>query len=484
MTSQLAQKCVEVYSVVRDRVYRCREDLGVGEVRFNSTLLFLIIGFILRRAVLLYGDPGGGKTTSAELVGSLMAGIPLPALVSASIRGSPGMTEEVLTRLDLGKLACGVEEMIPASFVRCPVHIVDELSRIPEIKQAVLLEGMRTGRWTYLGHMVTTGPRPLFATLNYEAHGAGTFGLTAALADRFSVATEAGYGGLRTIVEIADRDTEALVEELGLADRADEAIELLNRRPYDPAAIRGFCEAFKGHLASKGLPVLSAPDLDQALSEILSIPIGRGPEGPRIQDRQAARPDQPGRPDEHWSQAGWFRAFLFSVLNYCTRQGAKRSARPGDAGGLQTCSEDCRHVKSSCSGIIDGGSRRQERDITLTSKALAWFLGDPVVEVRHIVAAAPHCLMHRRQFSRDLLTRAGATRRTGPVQLEAARLLVQKVYREFSELEDLIKEFALKSLQPGLDMPGIDGLIEIGGQRAVRVRELHPFFHDLAETVG
>lgn len=482
MTSPIAKKCVEIYTFVREQLYRCREDLEVGEVRFNSTLLFLIIGFILRRAVLLYGDPGSGKTTSAELVGSMMAGIPLPALVSASIRGSPGLTEEVLTRLDLGKLALGVEEVVPASFVTCPVHIIDELSRIPEIKTACMLEGIRTGRWVYLGHLVATGRKPLFATLNYEAQGAGTFGLTAALADRFSLATEAGYAGVHTVMEIADRDTEAIALQMGLADRTDEAIQLLNRRPFDPLAIAAFCEEFKVHLASKGVPVLTAADLDQALSEIESIPIGRGPDDLAVADRHAADSGKLRAADDPWSQAGWFRGFLFSALNHCARHGAKRSARPGDAGGRQSCPEDCRFVKSSCSGVVDGGSRRQERDITLASKALAWIMGEPSVELKHIVAAAPHCLFHRRQFSRELLAKAGAARRTGPVQLEAAKLFVASAQREFLEMEELLRDFTLRSRQQKLELPaGLDALIELGGQKAVRIRELHPFFHDLAE---
>jgi len=452
----VASKVWDVYAAAQ-RIFKSPNDLEVSGVRLNSSLTLCLLGFLTKSAVLILGSPGSGKTTLAEVLGCMLGGIPFPALVSTVIRGAPEATDEKLVgRLDLGRLQSGEEEVIFSSFTKSPVHIVDELNRIPTIKQAILLEGVRTGKWLYLGQLLPKGKTPFFATCNFEDRGAGTFPLIPALADRFSVAVESGYPGLRIALEIAATDTEAAIEAAGLCHYAEEAMLLLNSKKYDPQAIVSLSEQFKCHLAERGVPTLTEAQLDQAWQEIHAMPFGDG-SGVDLS-----------------SETGRFLAFLITCLNFCARTGAKRGDQFGETAKTE-CPTDCRFKVLACGTVQGGGSRRQERDLVIWSRALAWLLGEPRADAAHVKAVTPYVLWHRRAFSPDLLAKTDLGRRTHPVALEAAHRWVDRAWREFAELQP---RFAELQAQLTADQ------ITLGRQTALRIEELHPVLQDLARSFG
>ena len=458
MTPQ--EKMLKLYQRIRDDFYRCREDLIVAGRAFNSTLLLVMSSFLLQVNVILFGDYGQGKTSVAELVAAIMAGLPYPAVIASEVRGSPEITEEKLIgRLHLGKLQQGEEVVLWSTFVKAPVHIIDEIVRIPPIKQAFILEGARTGRWLYLGQLLDTGRTPLFATANVEDLSGGSFTLIPALADRFAIGLDALYPRVQATLELAiGSDLEEKLAQAGLMDHAGEAIALLTSSDYDRERLLRFMEGFKRHLERHGFTPLYAPELETARGEIQGMPLSE--------------------------RAKQFLGLLISSLNFCLKMGQKRGAGFGEGEGAQReCPKDCPHYDTPCSWVLGGGSRRQEHELVQLARTLAWLLGAEQVEPEHLRAVAPFVLWHRRSFSRTLLAKVEARQRLYPVKLEAARLFVEEVYREFSEMKELL-DYAHENL-PELKRRFAEGdgradLLELG-QRHVRLVELPPYIQDLLD---
>lgn len=446
----LHKKVLGLYEKILTDFYKAKEDLEINGRRFSSTLLLELIGFINRANSIIFGDYGQGKTTSAEVVGSIMAGMPYPVVVSSEVRGSPEITEEkLLGRVHLGQLQQGIELVLWSSFVKSPIHIVDEITRIPEIKQSMILEGIRTGRWLYLGQLLETGRTPLYATANFEDLTGGSFELIPALMDRFALGLDSAYPGVRKSLQLAfEEELDAKVERAGLAERTDEALELL-RSEYDREALREFTEDFKRHLEEHGFTPLYADELDQARREIQLIPLSQ--------------------------QAERFMGFTISILNFCPRTEQKRHAGFGENGSAQgCCSQDCPFYDTACSRVVDGGSRRQERDIIQTARALAWILGEDRVGVEHLRAVAPFNLWHRRAFARDYLSKLAGQKRVYPLKLEAAHRFVEEIYEEFEERQDLTEYiYENESKLRGQDS------VSIWKQTDVDPGKLHPHYRDL-----
>jgi len=457
----LQEKVLNLYRQIREDFYRCREDLSIGGRKFNSTLLLVLVGFLNRVNVILFGDYGQGKTTAVELTASLMAGLPYPAVIASEIRGSPEITEEKLIgRVHLGELQRGKEVVIWSTFVKAPVHIIDEIVRIPPIKQSFILEGARTGTWLYLGQLLNTGRTPLFATANVEALSSGSFTLVPALADRFALGLDALYPRVQSTLEVAlGGYLEDKLAQAGLMDEAEEAISFLASPGYDRELLREFTEKFKRHLEARGFTPLYADELEAARKEIQGMPLSK--------------------------DARQFLAFMISTLNFCPKTGQKRSPGFGEGeGGQHECPKDCPFYDSSCGLVLGGGSRRVERDLVQTARTLAWLVGAEQVEVEHLVQVAPFVLWHRRGFSRRLLSKAEARQRLYPTKLEAARLFVEQAHSEFNEMKELLgKYFYPKRDELKRRFAKGDGradLIELG-QHSVRLAELNPHIQDLLD---
>ncbi len=63
---KLQDKVTGLYDRIRNDFYLCRDDLEVSGERYNSALLFGVLTELNKGNQLLFGEYGGGKTTSAE----------------------------------------------------------------------------------------------------------------------------------------------------------------------------------------------------------------------------------------------------------------------------------------------------------------------------------------------------------------------------------------------------------------------------------
>ena len=168
------KQVMEIYQFISDHLYYNRPDMEVKGERFNSAILFSLLT-AQQGARIDHWRTWLGKTTSAEFVCSLVYEFPLGVIWGSEVSGHPEQTEEkIIGRPDLGKLNQGEEDVVWTNFTQIPVKIVDEINRLPETKQSMILDGVDRGNWEYLNEMIINDEYCLFATANYQDGGTNT----------------------------------------------------------------------------------------------------------------------------------------------------------------------------------------------------------------------------------------------------------------------------------------------------------------------
>src|SRR3989338_2313446 len=238
---KLQPKVKALYDALRNDFYLCRDDFDSNGERYNSALLLGTLTELNRGKMLLFGEYGGGKTTSAEYLNSMFNGLPLDLVKRVAIRGNPQLTEEkMIGRPHYGKMHQGQEDVVWQHFVLVGPKIFDEFNRLPESNQAVVLNGVDRGEWNYLNDFISTGKQPFFATCNY-----------------------------------ADRENNALIPPI--LDRFDVAVE--SKFPEEiQKQLEEIVREHDGGLRKKGFEVLSSQDKERIEQEIRAVPLDRDAE--------------------------------------------------------------------------------------------------------------------------------------------------------------------------------------------------------------
>src|SRR4030066_47039 len=83
----------ELYRFINERLYFNRPDLEIKGERFNSAILLSLLTALKTGKELIIGEPGLGKTTSAEFVCSLIYQLPLGVIWGSEVSGHPEQTE-------------------------------------------------------------------------------------------------------------------------------------------------------------------------------------------------------------------------------------------------------------------------------------------------------------------------------------------------------------------------------------------------------
>ncbi|MFX1574386.1 MAG: AAA family ATPase [Promethearchaeota archaeon] len=149
--------------------------------------LCVLNALVPNSAMLLIGGHGGGKTTLVKLLGRMFTANSLNEIESSIIRGHPQLTEEKLIgTLKLGKLMKdGEEEVVWRQFVTNFWKIIDEVNRLTPYAQDILLSLLAEGTVKYYDTITTVTKYCLFATIN--PHDVGTFELSQPFLDRFGI---------------------------------------------------------------------------------------------------------------------------------------------------------------------------------------------------------------------------------------------------------------------------------------------------------
>ncbi len=414
---------MELYQFIHDHLYFNRPDLEINGERFNSTILFSLLTGLKKGKELIIGEPGLGKTTSAEFVCSLIYQFPLGVVWGSEVSGHPEQTEEkIVGRPDLGKLNRGEEDVVWTNFSQIPAKIVDEINRLPETKQSMILDGVDRGNWEYLNEMIINEEYCLFATANYQDGGTNT--IIAPLVDRFDVMVESRYPGAN------------LSFLIGKSNRKDHIL----RHPKYEKELHRILNAKTPY--EKKIPLVE--EVCDSFGEYVHETLGVKPLQKR--DRQQIRLEMDDTDLDQDASA--FTRMLLAELSFCDRYGQKRS--------LENCEEGCHYTGYLCHEIKNCASNRLPISIKQYAQALAWLLEDSEVDIEHVKSVLPYTLAHRTQWKDEIVSQRERSKRDDPFPIFLAKEAVKTVsqrYREQSEhLKDALavgsKIFQGESLEP------------------------------------
>jgi Mg-chelatase subunit ChlI len=393
-------KVRDIYTFISENLYFARPDLDVQGEMVNATLLLNLLTALIGGKALIIGEPGLGKTTAAEYVCALVYGFPLGVIWSSVVAGHPEQTEEkIIGRPDLGKLNQGEEVVVWSFFARLPIKIVDEINRLPETKQSLILDGVERGKWEYLNQGIINDEFCLFATANYQDQGTNT--LIPPLLDRFDILVESKHPGANIASLIGQRRTRDAL----LRHEASEAAFLTALRgpsngqqhasSLEPAH-RQFAKVLQQRC---GLHILSRTDRQTLRQEITALEV------------------EPA--------ASAFLRMMVAELSFCCKYGQKRSS--------EMCDEGCHYTGYLCYEVRNCASNRLPGSLYRYAQALAWWQGAASVEVEHMRAVLPYILAHRTQWRESYLLARERERRHEPILLHAARQATATVSRRFHE---------------------------------------------------
>jgi len=412
-----------IYQFISDHLYFNRPDLEIKGERFNSAILLSLLTGLQEGKELIIGEPGLGKTTSAEFVCSLVYQFPLGVIWGSEVSGHPEQTEEkIIGRPDLGKLNRGEEDVVWTNFSQIPVKIVDEINRLPETKQSMILDGVDRGNWEYLNEMIINEEYCLFATSNYQDGGTST--IIAPLMDRFDVMVESRYPGAN------------LSFLIGKNRRKDQ---ILRHPKYE----RGLHRIFKSK-APYSKKISKMEEVCNAFGVYVEETLGVRPL--RRQDRGQIRTEMGSL--EMDLDASAFTRMVLAECSFCERYGQKRI--------VEHCEDGCHYTGYLCHDIKNCASNRLPISIKQYAQGLAWLLEDSEIDIEHIKSVLPYTLAHRIQWKEEILSQKERAKRDDPFPIflskEGVKLISQR-YREQSEhLKDALavgsKIFQGESLEP------------------------------------
>ncbi|MBK34000.1 MAG: hypothetical protein CME26_00535 [Gemmatimonadetes bacterium] len=425
----------DILSYVEDHLYYNRPDLEIGGERFNASLLMSVLTGLVGGKALIVGEPGLGKTTSAEYVGALLYRLPLGTVWEAEVSGHPEQTEEkIIGRPNLGELNQGREQVVWSAFAQLPVKIVDEINRLPETKQSLILNGVDRGHWTYLNAMLINEEFTLFATANYQDRGTNT--LVPPLMDRFDVMVESKHPGPNLSWAIGTDST----RESALRDtRCESAIQEWLGGTGPPSEIETLCDGFGERVSSSlDLPTLGRERRRQAREEMATL----------VFDTDAS---------------ALMRTYL-AELTFCCKYGQKRSN--------EFCGEGCHYTGYLGYGVKGCLSNRFPVSVRQYAQALAWLLGDSSITVEHLRLVLPYTSAHRIQWRDDGETDVEHGPRGDAYLIHRAREAVNDVVRRYTEQSGRIRE-ALEVANRAFS-----------GEKVVPVDGEHPIYEEIKKDLG
>ncbi|MFW9996363.1 MAG: AAA family ATPase [Candidatus Odinarchaeota archaeon] len=313
---------------------------GTIKLPLVSTLCVLN-SLVPRSAMLLSGGYGGGKTSIVTLLGRMLTSQPLKKIQEGILRGHPNLTEEkMIATLEPGPLLNRGEQIVAwRDFVKVKWKIVDEVNRLSEYNQNILLSLLAEGRIKYYDQVYDAEDFTLYATLN--PGGTGTFKLGIPFLDRFALSLP--------ITSPTLSDNEIIIQ--GQDEKLFGYDEM-----YQVPAVVTFSELNEIKLMVEKIPITGiAEQFIHALIRETTICI---------------------------------RAEKTLVYETVGRE----------IGGRMCDSCHWNVQKSICNKIITPLSTRALKDLKRFAKALAWLCDSKETDLNHVIALTPYVIAHRALF--------------------------------------------------------------------------------------
>lgn len=403
---KLLKKTWDIYSFIQENLYLNRPDMRIGENKFNSALLLGLLTALNQGKEIIMGEPGLGKTTSAEYICAMIYRFPLGIVWAGVVSGHPEQTEEkIIGRPDLGRLNQGEEVVVWSYFSQLPVKIVDEINRLPETKQSIILDGVDRGKWEYMNNVIINEEYCLFATANYQDRGTNT--LIAPMVDRFDVMVESKHPGPNIASTISMKDMSSKLLRNIEYERKFNKILLEQEDHYDKMKrIEDLCDRFGDQVEREfHVKLLSHEEREKIREAIHQIPLDL--------------------------DANAFMRTVIAELSFCHKYGHKRTN--------EQCGEGCHYSGYICYHIKNCISNRFPISARTYAQSLAWFMGDKEVNVEHLKTVIPYTLAHRLQWRAEYVSQKQSHIRSDSLQIHVAKEMVKELYQRYNEQSTHIK---------------------------------------------
>jgi MoxR-like ATPase len=400
------KKVRDIYGFIQENLYLNRPDMKIGEGSFNSALLLGFLTALNQGKEIIMGEPGLGKTTSAEYICAMIYRFPLGLLWASVVAGHPEQTEEkIIGRPDLGRLNQGEEVVVWSYFSQLPVKIVDEINRLPETKQSIILDGVDRGKWEYMNNVIINEEYCLFATANYQDRGTNT--LIAPMVDRFDVMVESKHPGPNMAMMISMKDRyDNLLRNIEYERKFNEILSEREAHHKKMKLIEDLCNRFGDYMEKEfQIKMLTCEEREKIRDSIRKIPIDL--------------------------DANAFLRTVIAELSFCHKYGQKRTN--------EQCEEGCHYSGYICYHIKNCISNRFPISARTYAQSLAWFMGDKEVNVEHLKTVIPYTLAHRLQWRDEYVSQKQSHIRSNSLQIHVAKEMVKELYQRYNEQSTHIK---------------------------------------------
>ena len=91
------ERVLGIYQLMNDHLYFNRPDIEIKGDKYNSAILLSLLTALKQGKELIIGEPGFGKTTSAEFICSLMYQFPLGSFGEVRSRAIPSKQKKRLS---------------------------------------------------------------------------------------------------------------------------------------------------------------------------------------------------------------------------------------------------------------------------------------------------------------------------------------------------------------------------------------------------
>jgi MoxR-like ATPase len=350
--------------------------------------LAVINALVDRGTMLLYGGHGGGKTTLAKYLGQVFHKLSKDAIEDCILRGHPQLTEEkILGSLDIAQLTRAKELNV-------------------EKKVDVVWNDFVDSPWKIIDELNRLSPYAQNILLSLLAESSVKYHNESKRLPNFSL-----YATMNP------KDEGNFIMSLPFLDRFALALPI-TMPDYESLSTIGR-EKDKSNKLDDLASYLNHFDLKTAQEEVREL--------------------------KYSEEAELLINVIISSYRICDRISKESNDTITVEKGL--CN-NCRYnvTKKVCNKVVHPLSVRVKEDLYRYGKALAWYLGDREVEIKHIKTLAPFMIWHRSSLSKLFKKEISESRFDAGVfslnmELESTKEIIDMICSEFEGLIPFLQTF-------------------------------------------